>query len=338
MRFGDLYFMWFLLLVPCLILVFRIAAIRKKTAEARFADHHLVKQLSMHVDPRRVLLKKVLIVCAFFLMTISLIQPKWGFHWEEIKRKGIDIVVALDLSKSMLAEDIKPNRLERARMEIKNLVNILQGDRIGIVSFSGTSFIHCPLTLDYATAKIFLDTLDTDLIPEPGTDIGGAIRKAIQAFEGVDKQHRVLILITDGEDHEEKVMEAVKEAKGQGIVIYTIGIGSNVGAPIPITDERGEKVYLKDRSGQVVVSKMDSELLQKIALMTGGKKGTIGGEQFPLDEIYTNEIAKMEKKELGSTRRKKYENRYQWPLSIALVFLLAEFFIPVTKITKRRAA
>ncbi|MBN1493998.1 MAG: VWA domain-containing protein [Candidatus Omnitrophica bacterium] len=336
MQFGDLNYAWFLLLIPGVIMLFRFAGMRKKIAEQKFADLDLVKQLTMHVDSTRVTFKKVLLVLTFTLMVLSLMQPKWGFHWEEIKRKGIDIVVALDLSKSMLAEDIKPNRLERARMEIKNLINILQGDRIGIVTFAGTSFIHCPLTLDYATAKTFLDALDTDLIPEPGTNIGGAIEKALRSFEGVDKQHQVLILITDGEDHEEKVMESVKDARSKGVIIYTIGIGSKVGAPIPITDEQGNKVYLKDRSGQVVVSKMDSEMLQKIALMTGGKNGTIGGAQFPLEDIYLNEISKMEKKELGSMRRKKYENRYQWPLAIALLLLLLEFFIPVTRRVQKR--
>ena len=324
MRFGNIQLIWLFLLVPICALFFRWAWQEKQKALGRFARQDLLKVLLQKVSFKKQKLKPILFVTGIAFLIFSLIQPKWGFHWEEVKRRGLDIVVALDVSKSMLAEDIKPNRLEAAKREIKSLINILQGDRIGIVAFAGSSFLHCPLTLDYGTAKLFVDHLDTTAIPKGGTDIGGAIRKAVKAFEGHEKKHRVLILITDGEDHSADVMDAVNIAKKHGVVIFSIGIGRQEGAPIPVVDAEGRKGFVKDRKGNVVLSKLDSVLLQKIALMTGGKKGTIGAGNFPLEEIYEEEVSQMEKKELRSSRQKRYENRFQIPLFFALLLLVAE--------------
>jgi Ca-activated chloride channel family protein len=296
----------------------------KKDALEKFADSELLKHLLKSVSFRKQKIKPVLFVVGILFLVLALAQPKWGYQWKEVKRKGLDIVVALDVSKSMLSEDIKPNRLDAAKREIKNLINMLTGDRIGIVAFAGSSFLHCPLTLDYGTAKLFLDHLDVDAISHGGTNIGDAIYKSIRAYEGHDKKHRVLILITDGEDHEKTVMDAVEEAKKKGVVIFPIGIGRKEGAPIPYYDEKGVKSFVKDRRGQIVLSKLDSVLLQKIALMTGGKKGSIGTGSFPLEEIYLEEVSRMEKKNLESTSQKRYENRYQWPLFIALLLFVLE--------------
>ncbi|MBI4430932.1 MAG: VWA domain-containing protein [Candidatus Omnitrophica bacterium] len=290
----------------------------------RFADAKLLDHLLQSVSRTKQKAKAVLVVSGILFAILALIEPKWGYHWEEVKRKGLDLIVALDVSKSMLAEDIKPNRLEAAKREVKSLINLLRGDRIGIVSFSGSAFLQCPLTLDYGTAKLFLDYLDTDSVPKGGTDIGGAIRTAVKAYEGHEKKHRVLILMTDGEDLEEDVMEAVEEAKKQGVVIFPIGIGKQEGAPIPLTGERGQKTFVKDPEGKVVLSKLDPVLLQKIALLTGGKKGSIGAGNFPLEEIYEEEVSKMEKRELESSRQKRYEHRFQWPLFLSLLCFVAE--------------
>ena len=179
-------------------------------------------------------------------------------------------------------------------------------------------------SLDYGTAKLFLDNLDVDSIPLGGTNIGEAIDVSTKSFEGHEKKHRVLILITDGEDHGEKVMQAVEEAKKQGIVIFTIGIGRNEGAPIPFIDKDGRKSFVKDKDGGIVLSKLDPVLLQKIALLTGGKKGTIGTGSFPLEEIYLEEISKMEKKELESSSQKRFDDRFQWPLFMAILLYVIE--------------
>ncbi len=334
MQFGNLNYLWLLWLIPVLIAFYVWTYQSKRRALEKFASTDLVRQLTRSVSIHKQRLKSILIVIGVLLLILALIEPKWGYHWEDVKRKGLDIVIALDVSKSMLAEDIKPNRLDAAKREIKSLINILQGDRVGIVAFAGSSFLQCPLTLDYGTAKLFVDNLNVDTIPLGGTDIGGAIRTAAQAFEGHEKKHRVLILITDGEDHKEKVMPQVEEAKKLGIVIFPIGIGHKDGAPIPITDENGHNTYVKDRDGKVVLSKLDPVLLQKIALLTGGKKGSIGTGNFPLEEIYQSEVSKMERKELESQRQKRFENRFQWPLFFALICFVLEAILNERKQVK----
>lgn len=324
MRFGNLTYLWLLLLLPAcgIFLVWALKA--KKRALETFADRNVLKHLVKSVNFRVQKLRPLIFLLVLLFLVITLVQPKWGYRWKEVKRKGLDIVVALDLSKSMLAEDIKPNRLEGAKREIKSLINIMKGDRIAVVAFSGSAFMQCPLTLDYGTAKLFLDNLDVNSISLGGTNIGEAISVSRQAFEGHEKKHRVLILITDGEDHGERVMQAVEEAKKQGIVIFTIGIGKQEGAPIPFIDKDGRKAFVKDKDGNIVLSRLDSVLLQKIALLTGGKKGAIGAGSFPLEEIYQEEISKMEKKELTSSRQKRFENRFQWPLFIAVILYVIE--------------
>jgi len=324
MRFGNLGYLWLLLLIPICGIFFGWAVKSKRKALEMFADRNVLDHLVKSVDFRIQKIRLALFLIILLLLVITLIQPKWGYHWKEVKRKGLDIVVALDLSKSMLAEDIKPNRLEAAKREIKSLINMMKGDRISIVAFSGSAFVQCPLTLDYGTAKLFLENLDVNSISLGGTNIGKAIDVSASAFEGHEKKHRVLILITDGEDHGERVMQAVEEAKKQGIVIFTIGIGKQEGAPIPFIDKDGRKGFVKDREGNIVLSKLDPVLLQKIALLTGGKKGTIGAGSFPLEEIYQEEVSKMEKKELESSRQKRFENRFQWPLFIAIFLYVIE--------------
>lgn len=327
MRFGNLYHLWFLLIIPVYTLFFVWAFHSKSRALAKFAQNDMLKYLLQSVSFGRQRLKPVVFLLGVFFLVVALVQPKWGYHWKEVKRKGLDIVVALDVSNSMLATDIKPSRFEAAKREMKSFINLLKGDRIGIVAFSGSAFLHCPLTLDYGTAKLFVDHLDVGSIPLGGTNIGAAIRKSIRAFEGHDKKHRVMILITDGEDHEEKVMSAVEEAKKHGVVIFPIAAGRKEGAPIPSFDKQGRKGFVKDRQGNIVLSKLDPVLLQKIALMTGGKKGTIGTGSFPLEEIYLSEVSKMEKKELRSSRQKRYENRFQWPLLLAILLFVLESLI-----------
>ncbi|MCP4649713.1 MAG: VWA domain-containing protein [PVC group bacterium] len=331
MRFGDLQYLWLLLLIPGCIIFYVWAFKAKRRALEKFAQSEILSHLMQKVSKRKQKIRPVLFVLGVLFLVLALIQPKWGYRWEEVKRRGLDIVVALDVSKSMMAEDIKPNRLEAAKREIKSLINIIQGDRIGIVTFAGNAFLHCPLTLDYGTAKLFVDYLDVEAIPLGGTNIGAAIHKAVRAFEGHEKKHRVLILITDGEEHQSNAMTVVEEAKKHGVVIFTIGIGRQEGAPIPVIDEQGRKGFVKDREGKVVLSKLDSVLLQKIALMTGGKKGSIGAGSFPLEEIYQEEVSNMEKKELESSRQKRYENRFQYPLFLALLLFVAEAILSERK-------
>jgi Ca-activated chloride channel family protein len=226
----------------------------------------------------------------------------------------------------MLAEDIKPSRLERAKRKVYDLSQMLEGDRIGLIAFAGTSFVQCPLTLDYGAFKIFLDYLNPDLIPVPGTAIGDAIRTSIKSFNKQERTSKALILITDGEDHESKPLEAAEEAKKEGIRIFTIGVGQEGGAPIPMGDGSGG--FKKDERGEMILSKLDETTLQKIAIETGGSYARSVTGDMDLNKIYKEDIrGTIEKKELRSTRKKRWEERFQWFVFAGIVLLGIEFFI-----------
>ena len=334
MRFGNLPYLLFLWIVPRLIL-FYIYAFRKKDKYIKlFSEKKLFQQLTPDVSRRRQVFKAFLLLLGVAFCVFALIRPKWGFHWEEIKRKGVDIIVCVDVSTSMLAEDIKPTRLERAKRKIHDLINLLEGDRIGLVAFAGISFVQCPLTLDYGACQIFLDYLDTDLIPIQGTAIGDAIRTATRAFRKGERKSKVIILITDGEDHEGNPLEAAQEAKKEGINIFAIGIGKEGGAPVPAPSGKGG--FKKDSRGALILSKLDEVTLQKIALETGGSYVRSVTGDLDLEKIYVEDIkVNIEKKELESTRRKQWEERFQWPLLIALLALFLEAFISEKRKAKK---
>jgi Ca-activated chloride channel family protein len=245
---------------------------------------------------------------------------------EMMERKGIDVIVALDISQSMLAEDIAPNRIDRAKHEIFKFIDLLKGDRVGIIIFAGESYVQCPLTLDYGAAKMFLDVVTTDWIQLQGTALAEAIGQSVKAFKTESKKHKVMVLISDGEDHEGEAIKAAKEAKKEGVKIYTIGIGSESGVPIPIKKGGGNIVYKKDKKNNLVMTRLNSIILEKIALESEGRYFH-AGTNLDLSLIY-NEIAKMEKKDLGMNKLAVYEERYQIFLLIAVIFLLLEFFIP----------
>jgi Ca-activated chloride channel family protein len=244
---------------------------------------------------------------------------------ELFERRGIDLMVALDISESMLAEDIAPNRLDRAKHEIAKLFDLLKGDRVGLIVFAGESFVQCPLTLDYGAAKMFLDAVTTGWVELQGTALADAIKQAAEAFRSKSNKYKVLVLITDGEDHEGNALEAARTAAAEGAIIYTVGVGSESGVPIPMSKGGGNVVYKKDKSGNLVMTKLDPVTLEKIAIEGRGKYFHAGTD-LDLSRIMT-EIERMEKKELGSSQLNIYEERYQIFLFIALVLLVIEFFI-----------
>lgn len=293
---------------------------------ARFGNLDLVKKLSESVSRGRQVAKAVLVVLAVLFMALALARPQIGTRLEEVKREGVDIFVALDVSKSMLAEDIKPSRLAKAKHEISKFIDMLRGDRIGLIVFAGEAFVQCPLTLDYGAAKTFLNIMDPSLIPEPGTNLSAAIGTAMKSFESQERKYKVLVLVTDGEDHGDNVMQAAEVADREGVVIYTVGIGSPKGVPIPIYDRRGNKEFKKDRRGEIILTKLDQFTLEKIALTTNGKYyQSITGETR-LEKVY-EEIAKMEKKELASMKFTQYEDRFQYVLIFAIIFLVLELLL-----------
>lgn len=298
---------------------------------SKFGDVDILAKLMRNYSSGRRNLKMSLLVFSYIFFVLALANPQIGTKLEEVKREGIDIIVALDVSESMLAEDITPSRLQKAKHEISKLIDLLQGDRIGLVAFAGMAHVQCPLTLDYSAAKLFLDIMDTDIIPQPGTAIGKAIETATKGFNIEERKHKVLILITDGEDHESNPIEAATEAEKEGVIIYTVGIGSPQGVPIPVYNRSGiQKGFKKDRNGNVVTTKLDVLTLQKIAYQTGGKYYLASTGEAELDEIY-NEVSQLEKKELVSKQFSQYEDRYQIFLAIGLLLLLIEIFIPERK-------
>ena len=321
MIFSNLRYAHLFWIVPLLI-IFYIRAFRsKRKALGTFAQEHLAPMLTTTVNWRAQKLKAVLAVLAVCFLVFALIGPRWGFEWHEVKRQGIDVIVAIDTSKSMLAQDVKPNRLERSKLAVEELLDLLQGDRIGLVAFAGSSFLQCPLTLDYGAFAIALNSIDTGIIPRGGTSISSAIRTAVTAFEGKAKKYKALILITDGEDHEGDPVKAAEEAANQGIKIFCVGVGTRDGELIPMVDENGDVSFLKDRQGQVIQSRLDETTLQKVALKTNGGYVHASGAEFGLDIIYTEKIADMEKRELESKLQKRFEERYQFPAAIALGLL-----------------
>jgi Ca-activated chloride channel family protein len=296
----------------------------------QFGNPVLLRQLMPEIGTYKRSLKSILLLLALAFLLLGVANPQIGTRMEEVKREGVDIMIALDVSNSMKAEDLKPNRLENAKQEIAHLIEKLQTDRIGLIVFGGDSYLQLPLTTDYSAARLILSTIDVDAVPVPGTAIGSAIKLAMKSFESGETKHKVIILITDGENHEDDAVAAAKEANKEGVVLHTIGLGSPEGAPIPVYQNGVEVGYKKDADGNTVITKLDEQGMQQIAEAGGGKyiRGT--NEEDELGVIF-NEIQSMEKKEFGAKVFTEFEDRFQYFLGAGLVLLLMEFFVSERK-------
>ncbi len=325
MKFGDLTYLLLLWAVPALILFYIFAFRRRDRFMRLFCEEGLIKRVMPNISRSRQKLKAVLIIFAVIFVVIALIRPRWGYEWEEVKQRGVEIVVALDVSNSMLAEDVPPNRLRRARMELEDLLKILKGDRIGLVAFAGDSFLQCPLTLDYGAFMMFLDYIDTDLIEVQGTSLGKAINSSIKAFDPKSGKSKAIILITDGEDNSGEALKAAEEAKKAGIKIFAIGIGSEEGSPIPDKKTGGFK---KDSNNEIIMTKLDEPTLVQIALITGGGYARSVTGDMDLEKIYTEGIKKeLKDEELMTDKRKRYVERFQIFAGLALLLVVLESLI-----------
>jgi Ca-activated chloride channel family protein len=334
-RFANNFALYLLVIIPVMIVFFYFVFRWKKNAMQRFGSLLLLQQLTPSLSRTRQVWKIALLLGAMLFAILALARPQIGTKLEEVKREGVDIMIAIDVSESMNAQDIRPSRIAKARHEVASLIEKLEGDRIGIIAFAGEAFVQCPLTLDYGAAKIFLDVLEPGLIPTPGTNLIQAIQLAMQSFESAERKHKVMVLITDGEDTQgEDVMKMAEAAETEGVVIYTVGIGSPQGVPIPVLDERGIQVgFKKNRQGEVVVTKLDELALEKIALQTGGKYYRASSGEAELDRIY-EAIAAMDKKELASLKFSQYEERFQYVLGVALLLLVIEMLLSERRIVK----
>ena len=327
MRFAEPMFLWGLLTLPLFALLFVYAFHRRKKLAARFVSLSMLPKLSTSVSPWRRLAKVTILLFAIAFLFVALARPQWGRKMEHIERRGLDLVLLQDISLSMLAEDIKPNRLTRSRHEISAFLESLSGDRVGLVAFSGEAQVMVPLTLDYGTVQMMLKELTPGWLM-PGTNLEKAIRKGMDLYKnsGSGGQYSVMILMSDGEELEAAAVNAAKEAAEMGIRIYTIGIGSREGVPIPVPSKNGEVAYKKDLQGNIVTTRLEDGTLQEIASVTGGLYFYASPGEFPLQKVLT-EIASLEKKEQASDRMENYQDRYQIFLGLAALLFLIEALV-----------
>jgi Ca-activated chloride channel family protein len=324
-RFAHPDFLYLLLLLPALVLLFIINEIRKKNALKRLGDTNLVNGLIPEMSGIRPVIKFILQLIAVLSGIIMLARPQFGSKIEDVKKQGVEVIIALDVSNSMLAEDIQPDRLTRAKQAISRLVDDLDNDKIGLIVFAGDAYIQIPITTDYISAKMFLSAINPNTVPKQGTAIGAAINLGVKSFSPGEGKSKAMIIITDGENHEDDPLKEAEDASKAGIVIHTIGIGSANGVPIPIINN-GKKDYLKDVDGNIVVTKLDEDILKKIALSTNGNYVRANNSNIGLDEIYA-QIKKMKKQDLESTMYTEYNDQFQIFSAIAVFFMIIDFII-----------
>jgi len=324
-RFANPAFLYLLLLLPVVILLYIINELRIRKALKRLGDSTLVRGLMPEMSRVRPLIKFVLQLIAFSAGVIMLSRPQFGSKIEDVKKQGVEVIIALDVSNSMLAEDIQPDRLTRAKQAISRLVDNLDNDKIGLIVFAGDAYIQIPITTDYLSAKMFLSAINPNIVPKQGTAIGAAINLGVKSFSPGEGKSKAMIIITDGENHEDDPVKDAEDASKAGIVIHTIGIGSTDGVPIPVIIN-GRKDYLKDVDGNTVITKLDEEILKKIALSTNGNYVRASNSNIGLDEIYA-QIKKMKKQDLESTMYTEYNDQFQIFAAIALFLLIVDFII-----------
>jgi Ca-activated chloride channel family protein len=326
LRFAHPEYLYALIAVPVIVILFFSMMIWRRKAYRKFGDISLLEQLAPDVSRNRPVLKMILFVLAYTLIIIGLANPQIGSKYEEVKREGVDVIIALDVSNSMRAEDIRPNRLERSKLAISRFIDKLENDRIGLIVFAGQAYVQLPITTDFNAAKLFLSTISTDMIPTQGTAIGAAINLGMTSFAGNEKKHKVMVIITDGENHEDDAVEAAKKANEDGIIIHTIGMGTPNGGPIPVYHSGTQVDFLKDNTGSIVLTRLDQTALEQIAAEGKGIFVRASNSDDGLETIM-KEIGKMDKKAFESKMFTEYEDRFQYLIGAGLVILLLEFLL-----------
>ncbi len=327
--FASPEYFWLLLLVPLIPIVYGIVrALRRRRIRA-FGDEQLVRQLMPSWSGPKGWIRIILFTLAFFCFVIGISRPQMGAKLKEHEAKGAEIMLCLDVSNSMLAEDYSPSRLDRAKLAISRVVDKLQGDRIGLIIFAGTSFVQLPITTDYVSAKMFLGSIDTGSVPVQGTAIGDAILTAAKSFSAQSEKSRAIIVITDGENHEDDAVDAARQAAELGIKVYTVGVGSLRGQPIPKDGE-----LMKDSEGNIVVTRLDEATLRKIAEVGGGAYVHAGNEEFGLNPI-VDDIKKMEAEKYNSIVFEEYDEQFMYFFGAALLLLVIEMLIGERKHKRR---
>ena len=319
--FAQAQYLFLLLLVPVIPLVYGLAMYRRTRRIRKFGDENLVKELMPSWSRAKGWTRVILFTLAFMFFIIGLSRPQIGAKLKEHQSKGAEVMVALDVSNSMLARDYSPDRLERAKLAISRLVDKLDGDRIGLVLFAGTSFVQLPITTDYVSAKMFLGNISTESVPVQGTAMGDAINTCIRSFSAQSEKSRAIVVITDGENHEDDPVAAAKQAAEMGITVYTIGVGSSEGQPIPVKGG-----LLKDSQGNIVVTKLDESVLKEVAKAGGGAYVHAGNNEFGLNPVI-DDIRKMNDEEFKSVVFEEYDEQFMYFFGIALFLLVLQSLV-----------
>lgn len=326
LRFEHSVFLYALVLIPFIVIVFMLMLAWRRKALTAFGEWSVIRRLMPSNSIPRMVFKFVLLMFGLVFLILGLANLQVGSKLMEGERKGIDMMICLDVSNSMLAEDIKPNRLERSKQAISKLIDKLGGDRIGIIVFAGKAYIQLPITTDYAAAKLFLNTIDTKVVPTQGTAIGEAIEMADGSFSD-DTHSKAIVVITDGENHEDDAIQVAKDASSKGIKVYTIGMGLPDGAPIPEYNSYGRRLgYKKDRQGTTIITKLNENMLQQIAKAGDGVYVRANNSRAGLSKVL-DDINKLEKTEFESKMYSDYEDRFQYFIAVALLFFIIELFV-----------
>jgi Ca-activated chloride channel homolog len=325
-KFEHTHFFYALAVIPLLLLLVISYFISRKRKLRRIGDQSLVEQLLPYASRRKRIIKVTLFLSALVFMVLALCNLQTGSKLTEVKREGADIIVCLDVSNSMLAQDLSPDRLTRAKYALEKMVDMLQGDRLGLVIFAGEAYVQLPITTDYGAAKMFLGSIGPGMVPVQGTNLADAIQKASESFPADEGKNRAIILITDGENHESEAVAAAEMANKKGIMINTIGIGSEKGVPLPLVENGVVKGYRKDQDGQTVISRLNSDLLRAIASKANGVYVQASQADLGLGSVI-DKINELDKAQIESKMYTDYEDQFQWFLATALLLLFIEFLI-----------
>jgi len=324
-RFANIDMLWGLMLIPAFTLLFILSRLTRKRALRKFGNHHVISELMPFVSKTRPVFKFSLLMLALAFFIVGTARPQFGSKLKKVQREGVEIIIALDVSNSMMAEDIQPNRLERAKRAIARLVDRLKDDKIGLIVFAGDAYTQLPITSDYNSAKLFLEAVNTQIVPRQGTAIGAAIQMAIRSFTPGGEANKTIVVITDGENHEDDPVNAAQEAVSGGISVHTIGMGLPQGSPIPVT-KNGQTDYMRDNQGNVVITKLDENTLEKIATTGNGIYVRANNAQVGLNALF-DEINKMQKVEMETLVYSEYDDQFQYFFAAGLLLLLLEYLI-----------
>ena len=322
----EKWYLYFLIVIPVLTVLFLYVQIWKRKKQLEFGDLELIKKLSPEKSVFKPILKLVVVLLALTCLIIGLVNPKIGTKLETVKREGIDIIFAIDVSKSMLAEDVAPSRLEKSKQLVSQIINNLGSDRIGIIAYSGSAFPVLPITTDYSVGKMFLQTMNPGMISAQGTSIDQAITLATTYIDKKDKTNKLLIIITDGEDHSDSAEDAAKEAKKVGLKILTIGVGTEKGGTIPLKRNGIVESFQRDQNNEVVITKRNSEVLKNIAKSAGGGYVDGNSTKAVLDYV-KNALDNIQKTEFESTQMADFKSQFQWFLGFGFFLLLLDVFL-----------